>query len=97
MLRHVVLLRFKDSTSKEAISEITESLHELAPQISTVRSFSVNVDLGLADGNAQMIIMAEFDNQAGYEFYRDHPEHKKVIAEQIADQLAERAAAQYAF
>ena len=42
MLRHVVLLGFKDSTSAEVIAGITESLHALAPQISTVRKFSVN-------------------------------------------------------
>ena len=97
MLRHVVLLSFKDSTSAEVIAGITESLHALAPQISTVRKFSVNADLGLADGNAQMIIMAEFDDVAGYELYSDHPAHQKVIQEQIVAELSSRAAAQYTF
>jgi hypothetical protein len=57
----------------------------------------VNADLGLADGNAQMIIMAEFDDVAGYELYRDHPAHQKVIQEQILAELSSRAAAQYTF
>jgi len=97
MLRHVVLLSFKETTSADVIAGITESLHALAPQISTVRNFSVNADLGLTDGNAQMIIMAEFDDAAGYELYRDHPAHQKVIQEQILPELSSRAAAQYTF
>ena len=97
MLRHVVLLSFKDTTSADVLAGITESLHGLAPQISTVRNFSVNADLGLADGNAQMIIMAEFDDVAGYELYSDHPAHQKVIQEQILGELSSRDVAQYTF
>jgi len=97
MLRHVVLLRFQESTTADVIAGITEALHSLAPQISTVRSFSVDADLGLAEGNAHMVIMAEFDDLAGYEFYRDHPEHQLVIKEKISAELSDRAAAQYIF
>ncbi|MEX0768503.1 MAG: Dabb family protein [Microthrixaceae bacterium] len=96
MLHHVVLLRFKESTTPGAITAITESLMSLESQISTLRYFSVNTDLGLAADNAHMIIMAMFDDQAGYEFYRDHPAHQKVIREQISEQLVSRSAAQYA-
>ena len=95
MLIHVVLLSFKESTTEEVIADITTSLTALAPKIPTVRNFSVNADLGLAEGNSQMIIMAEFDDLAGYELYRDHPAHQLVIKEKIMAELSHRAAVQY--
>ena len=41
--------------------------------------------------------MADFDDLDGLRTYRDHPEHRAIIAEFIQPIAAERAAVQYEF
>ena len=48
----------------------------------------------MAEGNWDFGVAADFDNLDDYIEYRDHPDHRAVILEQIAPILAERAAMQ---
>ncbi len=43
----------------------------------------VGADAGLSEGNATVAVVADCDDQAGWEAYRDHPAHVAVIAEKI--------------
>jgi len=95
MLRHVVLLRLDDRLDGAAVRRIADALQALPAAVSSVRGFHVGVDMGLADGNAQLSVIAEFDDEAGYLLYRDHPAHVKVIEEHIRPVLVDRAATQY--
>ena len=40
-------------------------------------------------------MVADFDDEAGYLTYRDHPDHQRFIAELITGKVSERAAVQY--
>jgi len=48
-----------------------------------------------AAGNASLAVVAEFDDQAGYQAYATNAVHLKVIAEAIKPVLSARSAVQF--
>ncbi|CAN5685726.1 Dabb family protein [soil metagenome] len=95
-LRHLVLLRFHEGTGPDQIEAVATALRTLPGQIPELQGYLVGPDLGLADGNFEFGIAADFASQADYEVYRDHPAHQAVIHDLIAPLVAARSAVQYA-
>jgi hypothetical protein len=96
MIRHIVLLTLRDDAGPAAVTDIREALEALPAQIPAIRSYDVAADAGLAGGNADLAVIAVFDDQDGWAEYRDHPAHRRVIEERILPVLAERRAIQSA-
>lgn len=94
-LRHIVTLTFRDDTTAEQVQAIADALRELPEQIPELRSYEVGVDAGLAEGNATMAVVADFDDVGGWEAYRDHPAHQAVITQRIVPVLTARSAVQH--
>lgn len=94
MLRHVVLLKFTEQTSDEEIEDIAAALRELPGHLPAIRSYIVGRNLGISEGAADLAIFGEFDDVAGYETYRDDPEHQAIIASRIRPKLESRLATQ---
>jgi len=90
--RHVVLLTFDDGCD---LDRLVASLRELPGQIPELRSYVVGRDAGISEGNATLAVTADFDDEAGYVAYRDHPAHQQVLAEQIRPHLLARTAVQH--
>ncbi len=90
-LRHVVLLKWVESATKEQRQAVVGALRALPPVIPELRSYEVRGDAGISEGNHDLVVIAEFDDEAGYLAYRDHPQHQRVIAELIRPILAARA------
>lgn len=97
MVRHVVVFRWAAGTTAGQVAAVEAALGALPEVIETLRAYRFGADLGLADGNGDFAVVADFDDVAGYERYRDDPEHQRVIAECIRPIVAERTAVQYAF
>lgn len=95
MLRHVVMFRWRPSTSPATVDAIDTALAGLPDIIEAIRSYRFGADVGLNDTNFDFAVVADFDDVAGYEAYRDDPTHQAVIAELIAPEIAERVAVQY--
>jgi hypothetical protein len=96
MFRHVVLLSWTDSATAEQRHAVLDALNGLPAQIPEIRSYCVGADAGdAAQGNADLAVVADFDDVNGYFVYRDHPVHKDVIARLILPILASRAAVQH--
>jgi hypothetical protein len=96
MFRHVVILRWVDTATADDRRAVVEGLEALPPAIPEIRSYRVGVDAGLApEGNSDLVVVADFDDVAGYLVYRDHPVHQDVIARCIRPILASRAAVQH--
>jgi hypothetical protein len=95
MFRHVVLFRWTPGATVAQKAAVTAALEALPSAIPSIRAYHVGADAGVNDGNHEYAVVADFDDVAGYLAYRDHPEHRAVIAERIAPILAERAAVQY--
>jgi hypothetical protein len=93
--RHVVLLTFHDDTGDEHIDAIVDALRGLPAVIPELRTYDIGRDAGINDGNADLAVVATFDDEAGYLVYRDHPAHQAVIADLILPLLAARTANQH--
>jgi len=94
-LRHIVTLTFRDDTPSGDVEAIADALRQLPAQIPELRSYVVGVDAGLSEGNASLAVVADFDDVAGWQAYRDHPAHQAVITQQIVPVLASRSAVQH--
>ena len=97
MIRHTVLFSWKpdatDGQKQQAVAELAK-LRSIVP---SVRAFASGPDAGLAPGNFDFAVSADFDDEAGFFAYRDHPRHRAVIQRYILPITAQRAAVQFEF
>lgn len=97
MIRHCVALTLKPDTTEAQVQTILDGLAGLPAAIPAIRAYTFGRDLGLAEGNATLVVVADFDDVDGYVVYRDHPAHQKIVVEAIRPVLAGRSAGQFAF
>lgn len=91
MFNHVIALRFLEGTPDSKVQFLADGLLGLREQIDTIRSMRVGRDLGIRADNFDFASLIEFDDEAGYLHYRDHPAHQAVVQERIRPIVAERA------
>jgi len=89
--RHVALLTLDDRCDVDALVDALRTLPAAIPEL---RSYQVGRDAGLAEGNATVGVVADFDDEAGWRTYTDHPAHQAIIAARIKPHLLGRAALQ---
>jgi hypothetical protein len=94
VIRHIVMLRWQDGTAPEQRQALVDALEGLPALIPEIRAYVVRADAGLADGNADLVVLADFDDVAGWRAYMEQPDHQRVIAERIRPILASRTAIQ---
>ena len=97
MIRHVVTFRWNDSVTDEHLASVSAGLDALPGAIDEIVAYRHGPDLGLAPGNCDYSITADFASVADFAVYRDHPEHQQFIAEHIAGRVAERVAVQFEY
>ncbi len=95
MFRHVVLLTFRDDAPEGHVERVVEALAELPAHIPELKSYVIGTDARVAEGNADIAVVADCDDQAGWQAYRDHPVHQQVIAELIRPYVSARSAVQH--
>ncbi len=95
MIRHVVLFRWAAEATAEQKQRVAAELGRLPALVPSLRDYRLGADLGLNPGNWDFAVAADFDDADGYLAYRDHPEHRAVVAEFIQPIVTERAAVQY--
>jgi hypothetical protein len=93
--RHVAMLRWRPDASAEDRAAALAAIRALPGVIDSIRGYEVGEDAGVGPGNHDLVIVADFDDVDGYIAYRDHPEHRRVIAELVAPLLEHRAAVQH--
>ena len=95
MIRHCVLLRFRPDAPAGCVEAAVAALRALPDRIAEIRSYEVGADLGWREGNAELGIVAEFDDRDGWRAYVDHPDHVAVIEAHIAPHVESRQAVQF--
>ena len=95
MVRHVALFRWSADATPEAIATVTERLNGLVGRIPELRRMAPGPDVGGAPGHWDYVVVADFDDFAGYQVYASHPDHLAVVNESIVPIRAERAVLQY--
>ena len=85
LLRHVVLLQFKEGTPEVKIREIEEEFYALSGQFDTIRDFEWGTDVsveGLAEGFTHCFLLT-FASEADRDAYLPHPDHT-ALADLVA-------------
>ncbi|HET7013061.1 MAG TPA: Dabb family protein [Streptosporangiaceae bacterium] len=96
MIRHVVLLTWKPDATPEQLQQVVTDLSTLPTLVPGIRDYRFGTDAGLAAGNADFAITADFDDADAYLAYSTHPAHLDVISRTIRPILEQRVAVQYA-
>ena len=95
MIRHVVLFRWTADATAEQKQRVAAELSRLPALVPSLRDYRLGANLGINPGTFDFAVAADFDDAAGYLAYRDHPEHRAIVAEFIQPIVTERAAVQY--
>ncbi|MCU0713486.1 MAG: Dabb family protein [Pirellula sp.] len=81
MLRHVVLFKFKDTSSKEEVEKVVDAFRSLKTSIPQVADFEYGTDNspeGLANGFTHCFLIT-FKSEADRDVYLPHPKHKEFV------------------
>ncbi|MFT7476173.1 MAG: hypothetical protein ACI81L_003121 [Verrucomicrobiales bacterium] len=95
MFRHVVMMQLSETTTDADAQVIIDTLVALPPLVPEIRSFSVGLDAGISEGNFDLVVVADFDDEAGYRAYGANADHQAIIVDLIKPALAKRSAVQY--
>ena len=67
MFRHVVMMKLSDTSTEADLDAIIEGLGTLPPLVPEIRSYSIGKDLNVQDGSFDLVIVADFDDRAGFD------------------------------
>jgi len=95
MIRHTALYRWTPEATSEQKQLVETSIARLPSLIPTIREFAFGSDLGINEGNFDFAVNASFDDTAGYLVYRDNPEHRAMVRDQVLPIVASRAVVQF--
>jgi hypothetical protein len=95
MIRHVALFRLKEGVPSGTKQALEDGLFQLAQSIQSISAYSYGGDLGLRKGNFDFGVVADFEDEAAFLAYADHPDHLAFIQERVAPVIQERAALQF--
>ena len=92
-LIHCVAFTWRPDTSAAAIEAVRAGLAALRRNLG-LADYRFGEDLGLGDGNADFAVIARFSSADAWRSYMNHPEHQRLIADQVRPILATRVAFQ---
>jgi hypothetical protein len=97
MFRHVVMFRWRADSTPEQRAASIGALRAFAADVADLGMVRVGVDAGMAEGNFDVAVIADFADQDGYRTYVDDPRHRTMVAEHIVPILDARVAVQSTF
>src|SRR3954468_6146474 len=95
MIRHVVVFTWSDAADADQRAASIEALRRLRQEVGGMSSLVVAEDAGLADGNGDAVLIADFPDEDAYHRYAQDPVNLSVLADTVRPWLAARAAVQY--
>lgn len=94
--RHVVMFRWAADAPSERRTAALDALHRLTEQMAGLGTLTVGTDAGLAAGNADVVVVADFPSEQAYLDYAGDPRHQDVVQNYLRPAIAERVALQHA-
>ena len=95
MIRHVAVFSWIPEATDEQRERAATELATLPPLMRGLRSYVFGADVGLAEGNAEFAIVADFEDADAYFAYRDHPAHVAVAKLAIQPIARQRMTVQF--
>lgn len=82
MLRHVISWKLgaeDDAAKAEDAATIATALEGLVPLIPEILTLTVGANAASIDGNWDLTLIADYDDEDALRVYIDHPEHQRVV------------------
>ena len=80
MLRHIVMIKFKDTEKKkEEAGRVKLMVENLTSQIPSLLTIEVGLNFSTRPSAYDLVLTADFENETGLNAYRIHPSHKEVL------------------
>lgn len=83
MIKHIVMWTFKERaegrSKEENIALAAGMFGGLRDKVPTVRVLEIGFNIAQSDGAFDLGLYSEFDDEAGLDAYREHPEHLKAV------------------
>ena len=95
MVTHIVIFTWADGVVSNQIGAFREALDRLASELSDLGTIRHGPDLGYRDGNGDYALVATFADQASWNAYQAHPQHKAFLREMIEPLVVARLAIQF--
>jgi Stress responsive A/B Barrel Domain len=91
---HIVTFKWKfpDQSAKATVA--ADALRAFVANLDGVESYICGSDVGRTPSSYDFAVVGTFTTQSDFERYRDHPDHQRIISEQIAPILGERTVVQ---
>jgi len=92
MIRHLVLWKLKTddpSAKAEIVGELTRKFSALLPIIDGAQRLDIRADVGTTAGNWDVVLDADYLDEAALAFYQAHPAHHEV-AQYVRSVISER-------
>ncbi len=87
MIRNVVLFKFKAGTTPEQVERLVNELQGL--QVPGMLNVSVGSDAGLREGNMDLGLVIDVEDEDAYKIYDEDAEHNRIRRDLVAP-IAER-------
>jgi hypothetical protein len=95
MFRHVVMIAFSEEATEEQKQALRDGLAALPEKIPEIRTYRIGDDAGLGPDNYDLVVVGDFEDQAGFLTYRSHPVHQDLVKNLLRPITARRAAIQH--
>ena len=95
MIQHLCLINYKTPIDAATQQKIIEAYQQLPKLIPGIKSLRVGADAGLLEGNADLGIIAEFDNENDFKAYSVHSAHMQVIFPVLGEVMKSYSTAQF--
>lgn len=89
---HIVTFKWKDADFIDA--PVAEALQQLVVTFDGVERYLCGPDVGFTPGAYDFAVVGTFTTREHFVQYRDHPEHKRIIADMIAPYIDTRTSVQ---
>ena len=80
MLRHIVMMKFKNrDTASEISLKVKKMLDGLVPVVDSLNRMEVGMNINQKPAAYDLVLTADFDDEAGLNAYRSHPDHVHIL------------------
>ncbi|MCX7822747.1 MAG: Dabb family protein [Syntrophobacterales bacterium] len=89
MIKHVIVIKFKEGVTDEEKSRLEEMLGRLPSLIKEIKGFLFGRDVLRYERSYDFALVSDFDDLEALKKYKIHPEHVKVLqyVQTIAEQI----------
>lgn len=85
---HIGALTLRQDVAPDARRAVVDGLRALPGAVPALLTLTVHEDLGLREGNADLVFVAGFADEEGWREYQAHPAHVALVRDVLAPVLA---------